>query len=282
MRKIYGLGIFIAFFVMMICLLVGCETPAAKEPAKNPGDITAGELKKVMLASMPPQSDVYNVVINRVLLPRLSKIGYLKEYHEAALNKLDEIRDKIIKGEMTFEEAQEKYSDDPGKKDKLLYEDISEGMFIPEFDEIMFDIPFNEVSESFLSEFGVHILRVDDAKVDEDGKRTSVNVRHVLLDWKQFIDPNNEDPKAMEKLNLNFQKDTDVQVFDKRIQTLLPGLGKKNEEQDEEKKAETTENSVNGELEEITDPDGVILTINSIPVTKAELDKWVKKIAPKE
>jgi len=94
-------------------------------------------------------------------------------------SKLNDIRAKIINGELSFGVAAEFYSEDPGSKgNKGNFGWVTRGDFVPEFDAIGFKIPVGEVSEVFESPFGYHILKIDDRR----GEQYSGS--HILLQFK--------------------------------------------------------------------------------------------------
>jgi peptidyl-prolyl cis-trans isomerase SurA len=76
--------------------------------------------------------------------------------------KLNNIRNRIISKEISFNVAAEFYSNDPGSKSNGgNFGWVDRGDFVPEFDAIAFNIPLNTVSEVFESPFGYHILIVE-------------------------------------------------------------------------------------------------------------------------
>ncbi|MCD6218284.1 peptidylprolyl isomerase [bacterium] len=205
----------------------------------NDYDITSGELKEIVQASMPSKRDMYKNAIYNQFVPSLSMIGMFKDHHEEMISKLKDITAKIEKGEMTFEEAQEEYSTDPGKEQGYVYEGIGRHQFVPEFEKIMFTIPVKEISEPFFTQFGCHILMVEEETKNEDGERETVDVRHILLGFDQYMDK--DDPEAMRKLNQKEDKELDIKVYDSYIQSLLPGLGHENDTVEEPEKPVETE-----------------------------------------
>jgi len=77
-------------------------------------------------------------------------------------NKLITIRERIIKGEISFSVAAEFYSCDPGTKSNGGdFGWVSRGDFVPEFDAVAFNIPINTISEVFESSYGYHITKIE-------------------------------------------------------------------------------------------------------------------------
>ena len=80
----------------------------------------------------------------------------------AAKNKADQVMAELKAG-ASFEELVEKYSDDPGSKEKggdLGY--FERRMMVKEFDEVAFKMNFGDISDPILTNFGYHIIKVTD------------------------------------------------------------------------------------------------------------------------
>jgi peptidyl-prolyl cis-trans isomerase C len=80
----------------------------------------------------------------------------------AALTKAKDIIARLDKGEK-FEDLAKQFSEDPGSKDKGgVYEDITQGQFVPEFDKAMFqDLkPGETTKEPVKTQFGYHIIKL--------------------------------------------------------------------------------------------------------------------------
>lgn len=72
------------------------------------------------------------------------------------------IKDEILAGSVSFEEAAEKYSACPSKEQGGSLGAFSRGMMVPEFEEASFTLPVGEVSEPVQTQFGYHIIKVTD------------------------------------------------------------------------------------------------------------------------
>lgn len=93
-----------------------------------------------------------------------------------ALDKITKIRQEIINGTVTFEEAAKKNSQDPGSAIKggdLGF--ARRGIFVPEFEATVFSLEPNELSEIIETEFGFHIIQLLARKAN------SVRARHILI-----------------------------------------------------------------------------------------------------
>ena len=100
--------------------------------------------------------------------------------------KLDKLKDRIKKGE-SFGTLAILYSEDPGSsRNGGLYTSIKRGMFVKEFEAVMFSLEEGEVSDVFKTEYGYHIAVLEERREDE------VDVRHILMTPKiSPVDLNN-------------------------------------------------------------------------------------------
>lgn len=105
---------------------------------------------------------------------------------------LESLRDRIVKKEISFEEAARKYSIDFGSA--RVGGDLGEfgrGRMVPEFEEVAFKSKIGEVSNVFESDFGYHIMMVYN-RVGE-----MVSARHILIAPQLGID---DDSLALKRL----------------------------------------------------------------------------------
>lgn len=83
-----------------------------------------------------------------------------KQKKEEALKKIKEIKSRLEKGE-DFANLAQKYSEDPGSKDKggdLGF--IARGDTLEEFEKVVFSLKEGQVSDIFQTKFGYHIAKV--------------------------------------------------------------------------------------------------------------------------
>lgn len=74
------------------------------------------------------------------------------------------IEKEIAEGVMTFEEAASKYSTCPSKEQGGNLGSFSRGMMVPEFEEAAFNLDLGVVSEPVKTQFGYHLIKVEDKK----------------------------------------------------------------------------------------------------------------------
>lgn len=88
------------------------------------------------------------------------------EGEEVALEKIKGIRKEILDG-LSFPEAAKKYSQGPTGEDGGMLGNFGKGQMVPEFEEVAFTIPVQQVSGPVLTQFGYHLIYVEDRVEDE-------------------------------------------------------------------------------------------------------------------
>ena len=116
------------------------------------------------------------------LLPAEVQINHIvmtppfsEESETRAVSLLSEVKREVEAGSMTFEEAAVKHTQEPGgiqRKGSLSW--FGRGDMVPEFEEVVFQMRVGEVSEPFKTEFGYHIVKLNEKR----GER--VNASHIL------------------------------------------------------------------------------------------------------
>lgn len=137
-------------------------------------NITPKEVK-AFYNSIPPDSIPYlsaEVELSELVI----KPEVNKEERTKALQKVLDIRNRIIDGGEDFAELASKYSDDIGSGRRggdLGF--AQRGTFVPEFEAIAYTLEKGEISEPVETEFGFHILQL----IKRAGNR--INLRHILV-----------------------------------------------------------------------------------------------------
>ncbi len=106
---------------------------------------------------------------------------------------IDGIRERIMKGEISFAAAAALYSKDPGSANKGgLYEKTPRGMMVPEWDSRAFKLKPNETSEVFETVYGYFIIQLVERRGDEADVRSLLYFSDVktsdLLNSKLSLD----------------------------------------------------------------------------------------------
>ena len=104
----------------------------------------------------------------------------VKGSNDAALDKIKEIRERIVNDKADFAEEAKKHSDCPSGAQGGSLGWFGRGMMVPEFDKAAFEMKKGEVSGIVTTEFGYHIIY----KADERGGRqqTIVDVHDQIKD----------------------------------------------------------------------------------------------------
>ena len=106
----------------------------------------------------------------------LIEIKPSEESVKNSFNKANDIRNKILNGEMSFDDAAKTYSADPGSKDQggnLGY--VPRGTFVQEFDKVVFTVEKNILTKPVKTQYGHHIIEV----LERTGEK--VLARHILI-----------------------------------------------------------------------------------------------------
>ena len=106
----------------------------------------------------------------------LNEIKPSQESINISFNEAEKIRNKILSGEISFENAAKSFSADPGSKNQggnLGY--VSRGVFVQEFDKVVFTIDKNLLTEPIKTQYGHHLIEV----LERTGEK--VLARHILI-----------------------------------------------------------------------------------------------------
>ncbi len=97
------------------------------------------------------------------------------------LSILSEIRADIIAGRITFEEAARTYSEDTSADVGGDLGFFDRNRMVEPFTEVAFELAVGDVSEPVKTQFGYHVIECTDERLDENGQRTEMRARHILL-----------------------------------------------------------------------------------------------------
>jgi len=113
----------------------------------------------------------------------LKKPVVSEEAKIAAREKLEGYRQRVLNGE-SMSVLATLYSEDPGSTANAkggLYEGVTRGMFMPEFEAVAFRLKPGEISEIFSTPFGYHFVQLKARRGE------MVDVRHILVTAKVSI-----------------------------------------------------------------------------------------------
>lgn len=120
---------------------------------------------------------------------------------EEALKLANDLVARLKKGE-DFAALAKQYTDDPGSKESGgLYENADVTQWVPEFKEAALKQPVGQVGEPVKTDFGYHIIRVEDRKVKtfEEAKE-SMRQQTLEVKYGEFV--NAEMEKLVTKWNI--------------------------------------------------------------------------------
>ena len=104
----------------------------------------------------------------------------VKGSDDAALDKIKDIRARIVDGKADFAEEAKKHSDCPSGQQGGSLGWFGRGMMVPEFDKVAFEMAKGEVSNIVTTQFGYHIIYKADQR--GGGQQTLVDVHDQIKD----------------------------------------------------------------------------------------------------
>ena len=106
----------------------------------------------------------------------LLEIKPSEESIKNSFNKANNIRNEILNGKISFDDAAKTYSADPGSKDQggnLGF--VPRGTFVQEFDKVVFTVEKNILTSPVKTQYGHHLIEV----LERTGEK--VLARHILI-----------------------------------------------------------------------------------------------------
>ena len=129
--------------------------------------------------------------IDHIMLP----VGTTPEENDTRLARMDSLRNCILNGE-NWEDLVNRFSSDPSKaRNHGHYGFVSSGMFPYDFENVLYSTAVGEVSKPFVTQFGVHMIRVNDVR-----ERNDAHAKHIL---KLFPQNATEEQKAVCKAQID-------------------------------------------------------------------------------
>lgn len=98
-----------------------------------------------------------------------------------------DLREKILKEEISFEEAAQKHSKCPSKAQGGRLGEYEKGKMVPEYDNASFSLQVNELSQPVKTQFGYHLIKLNSRQdsIIADYEAVKDTVRNTLLNQKQ-------------------------------------------------------------------------------------------------
>ncbi|EOR25168.1 peptidyl-prolyl cis-trans isomerase domain-containing protein [Clostridium sartagoforme AAU1] len=105
----------------------------------------------------------------------------------------DKIKNEITLNEITFEDAAIKYSTCPSKEQGGNLGSFGRGMMVPEFEDAAFNLEINVVSDPVQTQFGYHLIKVEDKNegkemLFEEVKEQIVNTLLQDMQQRKYLD----------------------------------------------------------------------------------------------
>lgn len=151
---------------------------AQQMQSKIVGDIKVSPADIRTYYSSLPVDSLPNVNTEVEIGQLIKKPVVSEEAKKAAREKLEGYRQRVLNGESMSMIATLYTEDVASSKSGGLYEGITRGMFVPEFEAVAFRLKPGEVSEIFLSSFGYHFIQLKARRGE------MVDVRHILVTAK--------------------------------------------------------------------------------------------------
>ncbi|MFO7973937.1 MAG: peptidylprolyl isomerase [Candidatus Hydrogenedentota bacterium] len=186
------------------------------------------QLKEAGRMDKPESADVSHILVTAPRDGAEEDIAEAKKEIEAA-------RKRVVEGKEDFGEVAKDVSEDPGSAEEGgLYEDVPRGSMVPEFEQRMFELPLGEVSEPFQTQYGWHILKVEDreeastATYEEvkDDVRSALEERAKAQAFNEYLDT------AVEELDIEILLPEKEEEDSVTIETPAPG-GEQEEAEDD-------------------------------------------------
>lgn len=122
-----------------------------------------------------------------------------------------EVKERLGKGE-DFAKLASHYSIDPSSKDNggdVGY--FTKGRMVSEFDQVVFSLDVNQVSEPVKTEYGYHIIKVTDKKTNKFEDKKKAIERELTL----------KKAKPIKEVISKLQKEADISIKDQELKDAL-------------------------------------------------------------
>lgn len=126
---------------------------------------------------------------------------------QAKLDKIKELRDRILKEEISFADAAKDNSTCPSAAQGGKLGEFRRGQMVPAFEEVAFTQEIGEISEPVETDFGYHLI-----KVEKHSEAETVPLEEVKDDIANFLKRRNSQ-QQVEAYIENLKKAADVEIL---------------------------------------------------------------------
>lgn len=106
--------------------------------------------------------------------------------NQEAKKKAEEVLAEVKKGEKSFEDLAKEYSEDDTATDGGDIGYFGKGTMVQAFENAAFALQVGETSDLILTEYGYHIIKVDEQIKDDAGEVVQARARHILVRTKSL------------------------------------------------------------------------------------------------
>jgi hypothetical protein len=120
--------------------------------------------------------------------------------------KAESVLEQVQGGQKSFEDLAKEFSEDGSASQGGDLGFFGRGKMVPEFEQAAFALKKGEVSDLVQSQFGFHIIKVDDVLTDDTGVVTQVHARHILvrsIDINQYFRDLRQNAKMLKFISVN-------------------------------------------------------------------------------
>ncbi|MFQ6616535.1 MAG: peptidylprolyl isomerase [Fidelibacterota bacterium] len=187
---------------------------------------------------------------------------------EEALRVIEEIRDKIVKGEIKFYEAARRYSEDPSRRNDGVLGQFEWGKLFEPVQSAAFSMKAGEISEPLRSLAGYHLVRVTGIQ-----EVPLPPYEDMIPELRRFIRTNNghEFDVALRAFEKRLERRYAVKFNPEMIADLLRAIGQVHGDKEGYPRAKL--------IEEIEIP-GIISVAGSVPIELAWFREQISILGP--
>lgn len=171
----------------------------SKIKISRPEVIEFYETNKDSLPDLPERIDIDHILITEKPSPK-SK--------QNTLDMINGIREEILNGTLSFEEAAFQYSQDPGSaEDGGDLGFVPKGTFVPEFEKAAFALKPGELSQPVETQFGYHLIETIEMRGE------LIHCRHILFSVQTTDEDNQYVINMLSTLKDSILKTGDFEYF---------------------------------------------------------------------